>query len=220
MRLPERPFPIGFALHCRRNKSPARPGTTSARTNVDGAAAGGRENRDFRLPAVLFRCGRQTGALSACTREIRRDPDDFRWSVDGRAEGSIRIRHCGILNSFFAPTALLLASRLRAAVVVRKSIQVCKDRALKRRYSVARARTYEFENRSGCSRTATVSACFIVAVDGSKREMRGNSKLRSGYAKEHPECFNINIKCSLQDDTQAMCAYKINLIFQRKIAAL
>jgi hypothetical protein len=52
--------------------------------------------------------------------------------VDGRAEGSIRIRHCGILNSFFAPTALL-ASRLRAAVVVRKSIQVCKDRALKRR---------------------------------------------------------------------------------------
>lgn len=80
--------PIGFALHCRRNKSLAR------RTHVQmsaaaATAAGGRENRDFRLPAVLFRCRRQTAALSACTREIRRDPDDFRV---GRSTGVWRDR--------------------------------------------------------------------------------------------------------------------------------
>ncbi|KAL0103510.1 hypothetical protein PUN28_017639 [Cardiocondyla obscurior] len=168
-----------------------KPGTTDARTNVDGnggggGGGGGRENRDFRLPAVLFRCGRQTGALSTCTREIRRDPDDFRWPVSGRAEGSIRIRHCGILNLFFFPFFpsfyffLFLffflrrspaRPRLHTAVVIPKSIQVCKDRALKRRIlSCERTVRTGFQNRSGGA-FALSSACFIIATD-SERDAR------------------------------------------------
>lgn len=97
---------IGFALHCRRNKSwhgPARRMRVQMSTT---AVAGGRKNRDFRLPPVLFRCGRQTGALSTCTREIRRKPR--RLPLDGQ-------RTCGGIDPdtplwaielfFFASTA-------------------------------------------------------------------------------------------------------------------
>lgn len=167
--------PIGFALHCRRNKSRLGP-TRRARGQMSTTTvAGGRENRDFRLPAVLFRCGRQTSALSACTREIRRDPDDFRWSVDGCVEGSIRIHHCGILNSFFASTA---------ACHPDCALQSWSERVSKCakivHFSVVSYREwmYEFQN---WSEIRVHHSCFIIAMQRAASKICENLKLRNGY---------------------------------------
>lgn len=106
----------------------------AARTNVDD---GGRENRDFRLPAVLFRVAGDKPALSTCAREIRRAPTTSAGPVDVCSRIDPDTPLWDIEPFFCRP------SRLRAAVVIRKSTEVCKDRALKRR-NLSRRRTYEF----------------------------------------------------------------------------
>jgi len=76
--------------------------------------------------------------------------------------------------------------------------------------SIVSCRASESQNRSG-NRVHHLPALLLPTS-----EIRGNSKLRNGYKTEYIECFNINIKCSFQDDTRV--TYKINLIFQRKIS--
>lgn len=149
---------IGFALHCRRNKSSAERGQ-----RADKCRFGGRSRQradasivifDFRL--CFFRA-RTTNrrALSSYTREIRHvgmspttsagrcdvcdgiDPDTPLWNIELFPSRSRRSSYFFLL--FFSlcadPT-----SRLRAAVVIRrKSIQLCKDRALEHRCTLHRA---------------------------------------------------------------------------------
>lgn len=126
-------------------------GQMSVRWSV--AAAGERDHRDFRLPVVLFSPADDKPARTIVVYEGNPTcPRRLPPAGATCATGSIRIRHCGILNSFppapVAPPIFLffffslcadLTSRLRAAVVIRrKSIQLCKDRALEHRYTLHR----------------------------------------------------------------------------------
>lgn len=84
--------PIGFVLHCRRNKSPGFGFAPDER--ADKCRRRRRRRRQwtdakiviFGFRSYFFGAGDKPAQLSApCTREIRRAPDDFRrWSFDVR----------------------------------------------------------------------------------------------------------------------------------------
>lgn len=152
--------PIGFILHCRRNKSGFGFSATSARTNVGGWTRKSWFSASGRTFSVRATNRRDIGMYEGNPTNPGRLPLAV---VRRGAKGSIRIRHCGILNSFFFPSFFYsdLSSRLRTAVVIRKSTQVCKDRALKRR-NLSREWTYEFQNWSA---TCIFRLLFIIATE-------------------------------------------------------
>lgn len=144
---------------------------TSGRRGQMLTTAGGRENRDFRLPAVLFR-GRQTGAregnptrprrLPLAGRQVARggiDPDTPLWDIE--------------LLSFFPRRPTAASSRAASKSVIRRCIQVCKDRALERRVL---SRTYEFQR---IDQGSPVHRFITVAQRW--RARCGDSNLRNGY---------------------------------------
>lgn len=111
-------------------------------------------------------------------RRVRGKSDETRTTsglAGRRAEGSIRIHHCGILNSFFCVDRCL-RTRLRPAVVIRKCIQVCKDRALKRRAS--ECMSFRIDQGAMCA------IRFALLLP---RMASGNSKLRNGYTQTHTQ---------------------------------
>lgn len=185
---------------------------------MSAAAAGGRENRDFRLPAVVFRRGRQTAALSAYTREIRRDPDDFRV---GRSTGVRRDRSGYTIVGYWT---LFLRWPLLALPIA--PLQSWSERATKCakivHLSVVFCRTTVWVSesiRGPCAPSASLYYCRGRRARCAEIQNWGMDT-HTHTQIEYTECFNINIKCSFQDDTRAACAYKINLISRRKVPSI